>query len=171
MRQNVRRRLNLAELPEDKPRPLALKYDKKPRARTECFKDQDQTLLPPTPSPKKRIGTTAKSTLAEKGAPRMLDRRAGLRNKGSAISESHMKTSSRQPITQVKEFKFASETRSRRKTGTEDGSRRQDKVSSIDKENEMDEGDQCVNTRMKAREIGAASIIAWGETRGRYLDD
>jgi hypothetical protein len=33
---------------------------------------------------------------------------------------------------------------------------------------DIDEG-SVVRTR--AREIGTASILAWGETRGRYLDD
>jgi hypothetical protein len=32
------------------------------------------------------------------------------------------------------------------------------------------EEDEGLAARMKAREIGQASILAWGETRGRYLD-
>jgi len=34
-----------------------------------------------------------------------------------------------------------------------------------------DGDDEGVDVRMRAREIGKASILAWGETRGRYLDD
>ena len=37
--------------------------------------------------------------------------------------------------------------------------------------NETVEGDDGVAVRMEAREIGKASILAWGETRGRYLDE
>ena len=39
------------------------------------------------------------------------------------------------------------------------------RVESIDKE--VDEG---LAVRIKAHEVGKASILAWGETRGRYLD-
>jgi hypothetical protein len=133
----------------------------------------------------------------------------------------------RQPITQVKEFKFASTSRTRRpspeKEKKADPSRQKGSVSSGTesrgslaagtesrgslaagtesrgsiaktmelKENgvrteghpveeeafdvagdmvseDMDEGSVV---RMRAREIGTASILAWGETRGRYLDD
>ena len=36
---------------------------------------------------------------------------------------------------------------------------------------DMEEREEGVAVRMRAREIGMASILAWGETRGRYLDD
>jgi hypothetical protein len=36
---------------------------------------------------------------------------------------------------------------------------------------EVGEVDDGVQARIKAHEIGKASILAWGETRGRYLDD
>lgn len=98
----------------------------------------------------------------------------------------------RQPITQVKEFNFASNVRSRRTPGNPSVvvERKENKtavvssqqnnepkkvdcgmpeadrrVESVDKE--VDEG---LAVRIKAREVGKASILAWGETRGRYLD-
>jgi hypothetical protein len=113
----------------------------------------------------------------------------------------------RQPVTQVKEFKFASEARSRRspermKANLEkerSQSNRCSQVSAItsprksivekkvvmmnvekkveeqakvaDDEVVMDqEVDEGFAVRMKAHEIGKASILAWGETRGRYLE-
>ena len=89
-------------------------------------------------------------------------------------------------ITQVEEFTFANDAKSRRTTGNVNGSPekgRRSTVSSKDlggkKEgdahevvrNETVEGDDSVAVRMKAREVGKASILAWGETRGRYLDE
>jgi len=85
-------------------------------------------------------------------------------------------------ITQVKEFKFASEARIRRspeklqtaqkgKAGhspTKVAGHKSAVVVEKDGERKMEEGEIV---RMRARETGKASILAWGETRGRYLDD
>ena len=88
--------------------------------------------------------------------------------------------------TQVKEFTFASDARSRRTTGNVNGSPEKGRKSTVSSNNlggkeekrdvhevvnEMVEGDDSVAARMKACEIGKASILAWGETRGRYLDE
>lgn len=84
-------------------------------------------------------------------------------------------TSPVRQITQVKEFKFASDTRSRRSPTKTDEN--QDKPVSKDvggRDVEVvkdDSGETIEDVRMKAREIGMASILAWGETRGRYLDE
>lgn len=88
--------------------------------------------------------------------------------------------------TQVKEFTFASDARSRRNAVNVTSSPEKGRKSTISSTNlggkeekrdgheivnEMVEGDDNVATRMKACEIGKASILAWGETRGRYLDE
>lgn len=102
-------------------------------------------------------------------------------------------------VTQVKEFKFASEARSRRGTVSPEKVRKESAqkqnmkasasshglvASSQSKrarvEGQVDinqavdakngDGDDGVLARVKAQELGKASIIAWGETRGRYLE-
>ena len=92
----------------------------------------------------------------------------------------------RHPITQVKGFHFASDARARRKTNSKvDGPQRdRQMVGEVGDEDmgrmegvEMGGGssedvvDEGLARRMKAHEIGMASILAWGETRGRYLDE
>ena len=101
----------------------------------------------------------------------------------------------RQQITQVKEFKFPNDTRSRRSPSKPSGTRKNentvkvapdslaDVISSQSKTEEAgpevnaidhstsEDIDGGLPIRMKAHEEGKASIIAWGETRGRYLDD
>ena len=41
----------------------------------------------------------------------------------------------------------------------------------VDNDVMEDEVDEGLAVRMKAHEIGKASILAWGETQGRYLDN
>lgn len=92
----------------------------------------------------------------------------------------------RQPITQVKEFHFASDARVRRKTNNNVDDSQQEgnshaygvDVRAVTETEamagmEMDDVvvDEELATRMKAYEIGKASILAWGETRGRYVDN
>jgi len=107
-------------------------------------------------------------------------------------------------VTQVKEFKFASESRSRRSPERiVNASLDNPRVRSQGRPSQViaaggsprkstavgnngtksvetgvegavrdgDRGDEGIDVRMRAREIGKASILAWGETRGRYLDD
>jgi hypothetical protein len=46
------------------------------------------------------------------------------------------------------------------------------KIGEIGPDDEVvEEGNGGLGTRKKARENGVASILAWGETRGRYLDE
>jgi hypothetical protein len=103
----------------------------------------------------------------------------------------------RATVTQVKEFTFATEARNRRETVSPQKTRVESPVkqrtvkasasthslkASSQKQAKMDvdvgdvgdevgEVDDGVQARIKAHEIGKASILAWGETRGRYLDD
>ena len=85
---------------------------------------------------------------------------------------------------QIQEFTLASNARSRRTTGKVNGSLEKDRKSTLSSKNKQEdvdvhkvandeavEGEDGVSVRMKAREVGKASILAWGETRGRYLDD
>lgn len=107
---------------------------------------------------------------------------------------------SKRSVTEVKEFKFASDARVRRSPHKSQTAAAQPKLpslspvkrspsqrdltvdhvmqeseltgqhslemQSVETEEMVDEG---VAVRMKAREIGMASILAWGETRSRYV--
>ena len=81
-------------------------------------------------------------------------------------------------ITQVKEFTSASEAPTRRITRKVQGSSENDgKSPNSEERGKADEGDvamfedERVDARMKSREHGKASILAWAETEGRYLDE
>jgi len=41
----------------------------------------------------------------------------------------------------------------------------------MDEKAREDDGEDVEAVRNKFREMGTASILAWGETRGRYLDE
>ena len=75
-------------------------------------------------------------------------------------------------ITQVKEFTFATNARSRPSSPTKAReSCITDHNTIMDETESEDDGEDVEAVRNKLRELGAASILAWGETRGRYLDD
>jgi hypothetical protein len=97
----------------------------------------------------------------------------------------------RRAVTEVKEFTFASDARLRRspaKTQVAPSQRNKGKASQNDKtaryelvneisdettletENDLGDVDSGLAMRMRAREMGAASILAWAETRGRYVE-
>ena len=146
-------------------------------------------MLPPTPSPKKTIATPSRPSLPVKTpvkpikvtakGPMILATQGGAEAKVPARPSSPLRL-----ITQIQEFTFASDARSRRTTGKVNGSPEKggkSKSQSKNKQEEADvrevvqdeavEGEDSVSERMKVREIGKASILAWGETRGRYLND
>ena len=151
-------------------------------------------MLPPTPSPKKAASATVRPSTPAGGravaktpakpakeisTPMILATQGG-----SAIVRpaSPLRPASpfRQPITQVKEFHFASDARARRKTNSKvDGAEREGnskememgRMEGVEMDGTGDVVDEGLATRMKAHEIGMASILAWGETRGRYLDN
>jgi hypothetical protein len=198
--------LNLAELPEDKPsntviKPIALKNrasSLRPSTPMKTFRAKDPSVLPPTPSPKKAESSAipTKTPLRGMSPSKTTAKLTKEGARGPTITTtkidskaSRPPTAVRQSTTQVKEFKFASDARSRRitrnskattekkenritptssqqhnnpETGTCDADRRDDSV-----DEEVDEG---LALRTRAHEIGKASILAWGETQGRYLD-
>jgi hypothetical protein len=156
-------------------------------------------VLPPTPSPKKAASATVRPNTPAGGRavaktpakpakeisrPMILATQGGIgivRPASPLRPPTPFRAASpfRQPITQVKEFHFASDARVRRKTNSKvDGLEREGDSKTMEmgrmEEVEMDETgdvvDEGLATRMKAHEIGMASILAWGETRGRYLD-
>lgn len=163
---------------------------------------KDPSVLPPTPSPKKTASSAAfkpstpteSRTVAktpgkpakEVSRPMILATQSGS-TAGAKITRpaSPLRPTSpfRQPITQVKEFHFASDARVRRKTNNKVDDSQQEgnshayggdvRATEAMAGMEMDGVvvDEEFATRMKAYEIGKASILAWGETRGRYVDN
>jgi hypothetical protein len=190
----------LEKLPEDQDspsiaKPITLKKRMdvvRPSTPVKTFLAKDPGVLPPSPSPKK---TPAANMQSQVKARISMQTPGKTRVSKSVFSAQKgvvgVRPSSplRQPVTQVKEFKFASDARSRRKTSPVkqpvDGTRMSIQFSpvksrqvTVDTEMHRDEEqlgqeveeDEGLAARMKAREIGQASILAWGETRGRYLD-
>ena len=199
----------MEELPEDNAsptivKPIPLKQRKRisgPTTPVKTFLGKDPSLLPPTPSPKKPgsaavrpstpAGPKTEVKLPRKPA-KEVSRPIILATQGGATGGKIAKPArtfrpvspAKQPITRVKEFHFASDARSRRKTSTTvggpewDGKTKGEEVSIMGTEGvemgangDEHEADDALATRMRAHEIGKASILAWGETRGRYLDD
>jgi hypothetical protein len=196
----VRRRLNLEKLPEDQDspsiaKPVTLKKRmvvERPSTPVKTFLAKDPGVLPPSPSPKKTPAANAQSPVKAR-ASMPTPGKTGVSKSvfGAQKGVVGVRPSSplRQPVTQVKEFKFASDARSRRKTSpvkqAVDDTRMSTQLSpvksrqsTVDMEMYTDEEqvgeeveeDEGLAVRLKAREIGKASILAWGETRGRYLD-
>ena len=184
------------ELPEDNPSPIpapkisiAETPARPARTPMKSYISTDPSILPPSPSPKKatplytpskpikKPAKTAKEVV--KGNPPIATSSGKVVRPSSPIRPA---SPTRMPITQVKEFKFASEARIRRspeklqtaqkgkprQSPTKVVGRKSAVVVEKDGEKEMEEGEIV---RMRARETGKASILAWGETRGRYLDD
>jgi hypothetical protein len=201
--------LNLAELPEDKSsntvvKPIALKSQassSRPSTPIKSFRAKDPNVLPPTPSPKKVGSSSIPTKTPLRGVPptKIPVNPAKEGSRGPIITAaktgskiSRPSTPVRQPITQVKEFRFTSDVRSRRTPGNPSAmvekeekrdapvsSQRHDKpkttesgMPEADRRNESidKEVDEGLALRMRTHEIGKASILAWGETRGRYLD-
>jgi hypothetical protein len=163
----------------------------RPSTPVKTFLARDPGVLPPTPSPKKTPAAYTTSPLKTRSPMKTPGKTTvskpvfGVKNGGVVARPS---SPLRQPVTQVKEFKFASEARSRRKTSPvkpgintpripSQSQMAMSRYSMVDTEMQVDsredevEQDEGLALRMKAREIGMASILAWGETRGRYLDD
>lgn len=161
-------------------------------------------MLPPTPSPKKPVAVTRGQQAPVHDTPSMKARekpvdeesKEPVRLAAQGDSKGNPPASPlRNQITQVKEFKFASDARSR---GSSIKQMRRQKEEAKEKavpsdvakpilgkdkvEAEVGAGGQSDKTvgvkiddglaiRMKAHEAGKASIVAWGEARGRHVDD
>jgi hypothetical protein len=188
----------LEKLPEDQVSPsltktIVLKKRTdvvRPSTPVKTFLAKDPGVLPPTPSPKKTPAANAQSPLKARSPVKTPGKTTvskpvfGVKNGGVVSRPS---SPLRQPVTQVKEFKFASEARSRRKTSPVKQEINAPRIptqsqtvmsrhSTVDMKMQIDprqevEEDEGLALRLKLREIGNASILAWGETRGRYLDD
>jgi len=185
------------ELPEDNPSPvpaprISLTETPARVAATpmKSYISTDPSILPPSPSPKKTVPSTSLYTPSK---PTKTPSRPVKEGKGKVViaassgkvarpaSPTRPASPSRMPITQVKEFKFASEARIRRSPeklqtsqkgkGVQSPTKAAVGRKSTAKDVEMQEVDEGEIVRMRARENGKASILAWGETRGRYLDD
>jgi len=203
----VRRRLNLQELPEDKAanaetRPILLKLhsesSSRPSTPAKTFLAKDPSVLPPTPSPKKTPAANALNQTPTTITPTKPSLIFGpsipgpLKRVVSPVKAPRPSTPTRRPVTEVKEFKFASDARIRRsptktqvpvsqpsKPSSLQRSSAQPKVriSHVDEMMEVEQNeiyeeaiDPGAALRMRAREMGTASILAWGETRGRYVE-
>jgi hypothetical protein len=163
----------------------------RPSTPVKTFLAKDPSVLPPSPSPKKTPAANAKSPIKAR-VSMQTPGKTGVSKPVFSVQKGGVgvRPSSplRQPVTQVKEFKFASDARSRRKTSpvkqAVDDPRMSVQLSPVksiqatvememytdeEQQGEEDE-DEGLALRMKAREIGRASILAWGETQGRYLD-
>ena len=181
------------------------KQTSRPSTPVKTFRGKDPSVLPPSPSPKKAAPATAVRPVTPAGSrgvvktpgkpakevsrPLIVATQTGSAAAAAKITRpaSPVRPASpfRQPITQVKEFHFASDARVRRKTNCKiDSSQREGNshsqggdVEAVTESGKMDEVetdgvvDEGLAARMKAHEIGKASILAWGETRGRYTDD
>ena len=167
------------------------------------FVVKDPTIPPPTPSPTKSMQlaiaqtpsrpvssakTPAKPAKQGSRGPMILATQSG----PNIVAQPPSLL--RQQVTEVKEFKFATESRTRRvptrentgpmKTRNESSTMASrgdagpkssitDHKTNVQNEGEMmrENVDEGLALRMKAYEMGKASILAWGETRGRYLDE
>jgi hypothetical protein len=163
----------------------------RPSTPVKTFLAKDPGVLPPSPSPKKTPAANIQSPVKARVSIQTPGKTGVSKSAvGSQKGVVGVRPSSplRQPVTQVKEFKFASDARSRRKTSpvkqAVDETRMliqsspvKSRQATVDTEMHWDAQvgvemeDEGLAARMKAREIGQASILAWGETRGRYLDN
>jgi hypothetical protein len=101
----------LEELPEDKITPSRKGKSLEGKNLSENFKEQDTELLPPTPSPKKRV----KTSLREFPSPIKLSKTSVRQVVQKPIVWPPAKADAplRNSVTQVKEFKFVTPARSR----------------------------------------------------------
>ena len=131
------------------------------------FAAKDPAVLPPSPSPRKVIPTTTPvhTDVRTPGKPaKVVNRPPPILAVGNTARPStpvQRPTSPIRQITQVKEFSFASRQKKspEKKTANEETQKRV-----------REESCGTEDVRVKAREVGVASILAWGETRGRYLE-
>jgi hypothetical protein len=208
--------LNLEGLPEDSPSSkvvLRKREDvERPSTPVKTFLAKDTSVLPPTPSPKKtpvaertEATTTPVTPFRATKTPSKPVKQVMRESKLVATQGPKIVRPAsplRHTVTQVKEFTFATDARSRRETVSPQKTWVESPVkqrtvkpsastyslkASSQKQATVDvdvdgggvgggvggdvEVDDGVQARTKAHEIGKASILAWGETRGRYLDD
>lgn len=165
-----------------------LKNRTRPSTPVKSFLAKDPSVLPPTPSPKKAMAAPSRPSVTTKTPVKPVketpkEPMIPATQRGARAKMPARQVSTSRQTTQVKEFTFASDTRSRRTARTVDGSPKKERkstLSSKDLGGKQEEGDikdetteenESVAVRMKASEVGKASILAWGETRGRYLDE
>jgi hypothetical protein len=179
--------LNLERLPEDSPSAKVVLKKRgdveRPSTPVKTFLAKDPSVLPPTPSPKKTSVATKPVTATTPVTPfrgvktpskpvkQVMREPKLVATQGPKIVRPA--TPLRATVTQVKEFTFATEARNRRETVSPQKTRVESPVKqrTVKARDEVGEVDDGVQARIKAHEIGKASILAWGETRGRYLDD
>jgi len=160
--------MNLKSLPASKTKPVPAS----PHVRQ--FKANDPTVLP-APSPKKDTATkrTQRSSAKTSGGSRKDVPKGALpATTQTMANEPSAQNPGSRRVTQAKEFTFATDARSRRSSPTKARERCVTDHNTVTDEKESeDDGGDVDAVRNKLRELGAASIVAWGETRGRYLDD